>query len=519
MQPIPGTMHNPAAGATSQPSGAGWSNRFLAAAVAGIFFFTLYPFRFVFAAKLSQGAFPFLLSSSIKIGGPLDAFLNILLFVPFGFGFAHKLFDRGISRKAVFILTLIAGALVSYVIEVLQFYIPARDSGWEDVFTNSVGASVGAVFFERAGKPIIVFLSRCEEALTKALSFGRTALIIIFYFGLWFAISIPLQEETRLSNWDPDCQLLVGNEASGRLAAPWKGEVFRLQFWNRAVPDEIARNLTAGGSMATESAGLLADFDFSGSVPLEDRKKFLPAFSWTPAAPSREAPNAVLLDGEAWLTSKLAVSDLVNNIQATNQFAVRVRCSLAEVNGADSRIVSISRSSGISDLTLRAENGELVFWFRNPLSVKRSFLAWYIPNIFVPNQPRDILFSYDGSSLSAFIDGKKESRIYRLGPGTRMAEVVRRVKSSELDGYDDIYYAIVFLPGGILLGIACRRWAIRPMVAASLLILGACLPPVILEYILASVSGRGVSLANVFLSLLLIVAGALWINADRRRGI
>lgn len=509
-------MQNPAASVTSHPPCAGWANRILTAAVIGTLFLTLYPFRFAIPMRWLHGASPWLLAGSLKIGGPLDAFLNILLFVPFGFGLAEKLFERGMSRKAVFFATWVAGGLFSYAIEVVQFYIPSRDSGWEDVFTNSIGAAVGFGFFERLARPVLRLLSRGEGALAKALAFGRAPWFIFLYFGLWLAISIPLQKDTRLSNWDPDCQLLVGNEASGRFGTPWKGEVFRLQFWNRAVPDEIARNLTAGDSSEAEPLEPLADFVFSGPLPLEDRKKFLPALSWMPAPPARQTPNPLLLDGKTWLTSKLTVPDLVKKIQGTNQFAVRVRCSLAELSGVDSRIVSISRTPGISDLTLRAENGELVFWFRNPLSVKRSLLAWYIPNIFVPNQTRDILFSYDGSSLSAFIDGKKESRVYRLGPGTRMAEVVRRVKSSELDGYDDIYYAIVFLPGGILLGIACRRWAERPFVAASLFLLITCLAPVLLEYILVSVSGRAVSRANVLLSLLLIVAGALWINADRR---
>jgi hypothetical protein len=110
---------------------------------------------------------------------------------------------------------------------------------------------------------------------------------------------------------------------------------------------------------------------------------------------------------------------------------------------------------------------------------------------------------------------QKESRVYRLSPGTGLAEVVRRVIPSELDGYKDIYYAIVFLPSGILIGIACRRWRNRPAAAATPLLLRTCLPPVILEYILVSVSGRAVSRGSVILSFLLIIAGALWINADR----
>jgi VanZ family protein len=509
-------MQNPAASSASLPSTSEWSNRILIAAVAGILFLTLFPFRFAFATRLPGDASPFFLASSPKVAKPLDVFLNVLLFIPFGFGISAVLRHRGTSGKATFFVTLLAGALFSYGIEFLQIYIPSRDSGWEDVITNSIGAVLGSIIFDRIGRAALLYFSRCEEVLNRTLTLGRAALVVPIYFALWFTVSVPLQKETRLSNWDPDCQLLVGNEASGRLGTPWKGAVLRLQFWNRAVPDEVARNLTAGDSSGAELAGLLTDFDFSGSVPLEDRKKLLPALSWTPAPPAHEAPNAVILDGKAWLSSRLPVSDLVREIQGANQFAVRVRCSPTDLSGSDRRIVSISKSSGISDLSLRAENAYLVFWFRNPLSVQRSLLAWYIPNVFVPNQPRDILFSYDGSNLSLYIDGKKEPRAYLLGPGTGLAELVRRVIPSELQGYNDIYYAAVFLPGGILLGIACRCWAERPFVAPSLILLGTCLPPVILESVLVSVSGRAVSRANVLFSLLLIIAGAVWINADRR---
>jgi hypothetical protein len=73
------------------------SNRILALSVVGILFLTLYPFRFSLHPNSSLNGSPFLLVSGVKIGGPFDAFLNISLFVPFGFGLSQKHREQGKS--------------------------------------------------------------------------------------------------------------------------------------------------------------------------------------------------------------------------------------------------------------------------------------------------------------------------------------------------------------------------------------------------------------------------------------
>src|ERR1700732_1407164 len=87
----------------------GWSNRFLIAAMAGILFLTLFPFRFDFQSRPLASPLPFLLGSGMKTSGPLDVFLNVLLFVPFGFGLAEKLRERKVSRLATFFMVCTAG--------------------------------------------------------------------------------------------------------------------------------------------------------------------------------------------------------------------------------------------------------------------------------------------------------------------------------------------------------------------------------------------------------------------------
>jgi hypothetical protein len=123
-------------------------------------------------------------------------------------------------------------------------------------------------------------------------------------------------------------------------------------------------------------------------------------------------------------------------------------------------------------------------------------LTWYFPAVFAPGRTRDILYTYDGSNLSLFIDGKEQPLTYRLGPGTALAKLVRRVKSGELEGYSYIYPP----PRG-----AASFW-----LASAFLI-----PAALLEWILVSTSGRSFSPKYLGLSLLLAVGSFLWVNSDR----
>src|ERR1700686_2598518 len=81
-----------------QQACAEWSNRILILSLLGIAYLTFFPFRFHFAASFVFHRFPFLLGASDKHSGHLDFFLNVLLFVPFGFGICAKLRKRGASR-------------------------------------------------------------------------------------------------------------------------------------------------------------------------------------------------------------------------------------------------------------------------------------------------------------------------------------------------------------------------------------------------------------------------------------
>ncbi len=483
----------------------------------GIVFLTLFPFRFSLPTKLAAHASPFLLSIGEKSAGGLDDFLNVLLFVPFGFGLAEVVRKRGRPRTAALAVCLMAGAAVSYTIELLQLYVPGRDSGWTDVFTNTAGSVAGAALFGLCGPALLRLISSVEKSLASFLTLQRACWLIVLYLGGWLALSLALQRQARIENWGPDSLLLVGSGASGRPGNAWQGKVFLLQLWDRALPEAQASALTAGKTPDEVSAEPRAAYTFSGPPPFRDQRQFLPDLARRSGIPRPADSTALVLDAASWAVSEAPVTAFAASVQRTNEFALRIVCASADGRGGSGRVVSISRPSGAADLILRQENGNLVFWFRSPLSVKRTSLAWHIADVLATNQVHDILYSYDGSDLSLYVDGKRIPQLYRLGPGAALAALPRRVKPAELYAYNGVYYALVFFPAGILLGLTARRLTRRDR--GGWLVLGAIwlVPPWILECLLIWVSGRPRHPELVALSLALAAGGALWINADGAR--
>jgi VanZ family protein len=494
------------------PACADWSNRILIASLIGIVFLTLFPFQFDFTPSRSLHRSPLLLGASAKPNAHFDFFLNVLLFIPFGFGFSAQLHKRGWKRISAVLVAVLAGSITSYAVEVLQFYIPTRNSGWDDVISNSAGVLAGFFIFVICGDSILRQLSEYEDALENWISPRRAAAMLLVYFGVWFGISIFLQKETRLSNWDAQCSLFVGNDASGQHA--WMGQVFRLQIWNRALPAEQISRMMARDPGADAEAGTLAFYEFTVPPPYSDQRKVLPELSWMPSAPSINEMHVLETDGRSWLGTKISVMDLNHGIQKANQFTFHVVCAPAKIQDGEGRIVSISQSADNVNLSLRQEKTSLVLYFRNPLSETRSNLVWYVPHVFEAGQVRDIFASYDGSDASLYVDGRKALRSYHLGPGAALQHSFFFVRTDDLEGYVVAYETLVFLPIGLLIGLAARKCSIQKIFGRSVLALGLFLPPVLLELLLVWVSGRGILVENVFLSLLVAVAGCILINAD-----
>jgi len=85
---------------------------------------------------------------------------NILGFVPFGFFFCAYLSVTPLRPRAM-VVTSLVGALISLTIEILQAYLPNRDSGMTDIITNTLGTTLGAFGF--AGRPTQSLLAKLRR--------------------------------------------------------------------------------------------------------------------------------------------------------------------------------------------------------------------------------------------------------------------------------------------------------------------------------------------------------------------
>ena len=87
----------------------------------------------------------------------VDVTVNIIGFIPLGFAFCAY-WSTARPAKHPALLTIALGFAVSLTIEVLQAYLPTRDSSMTDVITNTLGTVLGVAIC--TSRPIKVFLAK-----------------------------------------------------------------------------------------------------------------------------------------------------------------------------------------------------------------------------------------------------------------------------------------------------------------------------------------------------------------------
>ncbi|MBK5187116.1 MAG: VanZ family protein [Gemmatimonadaceae bacterium] len=198
----------------------------------------------------------------------LDAFLNVLLFIPFGMGMRLA----GVSRRRAIAIALVT----TITVEFLQLAIPGRDTNLGDVFTNTFGAWVGII-----GADIWrVVLLPSRRAGTRLAS-GWTLLWVLMLTASAELTHISLPNTTAWGVWNPG--LLhhdyfpgtILSATAGGLRAPDAISATSADVRRRLSSDSVVVRATVLGAVATGPVSAIAavyDYKRSQIFMLGQRK-------------------------------------------------------------------------------------------------------------------------------------------------------------------------------------------------------------------------------------------------------
>lgn len=493
-----------------------WAYRSFIFAILFIFAATLFPFRFFPDETAFRRSEPFLHWLSLGIANYQDFAENILLFVPFGFGLACLACKKRQRNVLMLIGSLVAAACVSFTVELLQVFLPTRDPSWADVAANSIGSVIGCLAFRFMAVPILQVLVKLESKVEAFLSLRRAKTGFLCYAALGILVSVPLQRATRLSNWNPSYPLFLGNDPTGK--RPWQGRIFEVEFANRAISSSRAKEIAASGQPLSAKDGLLAAYRPPSGSKLQNTKvsSSPPPSSLEPIRSSSEKRSDLASLPRAGI--RVPAANVGERVEKTEQLTLRVICDAALQNEAPfGRIVSLSQDSQHLNFILSQERSNLLFGFRTPLTEEDGEPALIAPKVFATNEPKDLLVTYDGSSLRLYVNGQRDSHSLILSPGAVVFRWFLRLRTYELPGYQVLYEALLFVPLGTLLAFVTRKINEGRLRKAALISVAAIIPASLLEFVLRGVSGSPFHAGDVLLRVCFVLGMvALW-NSDLER--
>ena len=375
-----------------------------------------------------------------------DVPINVLLFVPLGFGLAGWRARRANGRQArsagpVLLISL----ALSVALEAAQLWLPERVPSAADVIANGLGALAGYGLFRA-----------WEMGFGNALGRYATRRNLLIGLGLYVLgaalLTAYLNHSARLDNWDMTFPLVVGNEAVGKRQWSGRVEVLQLAAGLRDTPDFTAR------------------YDFTGEAPFANTSATAaPALRWREGPATAQAGPGVKIGQGEWLATEESYSGFSDVTRRFNAFAIQAVVSSADpAQRGPARIVSVSADAEQRNITLGQERDALIIRLRTPAGGENGQKPEVlVPGVFVDGRPRDITVQYDAPMLRVRVDGKSYALSYAPGlaffPGFATENRWAVTMAGNAHRYDYAYWGVVIglavaVFGGLQLG---RRWRNR----------------------------------------------------------
>ena len=449
---------------------------------------TLFPFDFFVQSGTSWRevwrGFDWTLTEAYALA---DIPQNILLFMPFGFGLGGVLLARRWRFWPAWGLTLWVGLGLSGLLEVVQAVALLRFPAAADVLANGLGTAVGCAMFYGWGRRIWAGVDWLAQRIRPYLTPRRFLVICLLYLAAWWVLSIWLQTTTRLSHWDNQFPLIVGNEQTQD--RPWRGTLARLYLADRAfTADEVARGLAGESALSVGGGSLGANYDFATA----GETNFPPLVTQGGGA-IMITPDGVALSEDGWLASDGAVTAVSQALSTTSQFTLGLTAASGNLaQDGPARLMSISGDPYQRNLTVGQEGTALVLRFRTPLTGENGRTPeLIIPGVFTDGAMREILVTYDGTAVRLSLDAPTNVYAIELVPAVALfiktfpKEVGQmRLSRGNTAVFRLLYTICLFLPWAYWLALLDQpKHSRHPWFVFGLMV-GVVLPAVVWETLL-----------------------------------
>jgi glycopeptide antibiotics resistance protein len=493
-----------------------WSKNIFLLGLIIVLLLTLLPFDF----EDPQGNY--ILAIVTSFGHHTDKFDllgNLLLFIPFGFGLAGVLEKRRLGFVKTALVVIVSSLSLSSTVEILQVFLPERASTSIDILSNTTSGFWGFLIYYLGNDRIFNIFFGLSRIGKRWLNFKWAIAIFISYLIATCFLLFSFRDSTKLSNWDVNYPLLVGNELTAD--RPWKGQVSQFCIADRAASkSEVAQLLSDRTSCQSISQSLLASYQFNGNQKqYPDLTQNLPDLISQGTPPKKKGSEGIFSNYKHWLQTEESVKLLAEKLEATSQMTLVSTIATADTNqGGPARIISLSKNPFSRNFTFGQEGNDLSFRLRTPLTKENgNEPESIVPNVFADTEFHRVAIVYDGWTIKIYVDQPRNVYKLQLSPDAALFWSAMSVfdKTVHLNPpsmfvYKVLYYGILFIPLGILFAIVWVSY--RGSLIFSLLAIacGILLPALLVEGVIASCMERSLQIGNIGMGIALEVIAFLF---------
>ncbi|NIA31979.1 MAG: hypothetical protein GWP06_18985, partial [Actinobacteria bacterium] len=332
-------------------------------------------------------------------------------------------------------------------IELLQFYLPSRIASLYDILTNTFGAVLGEIIFFQYGAFILLFAERSRNKIAEFFTAKKLFISVSIYMGLFLLFSTTLHRAANLETWNPDYDLLVGNEKGGD--RPWEGRIRKFAVLDSAMsPYRLRKLFNNNMRQRIFCKRIICLYDFTASNPLKDKAKELPNLKWCGNGQSNAERNSFYFDQNHWLQSSRPVTILVNRVKAFNQFSVYIILATADTQqSGPARILTVSRDAYHRNFTLAQERKNLVFRINTPLTGENGTEPEFIArDVFAHTEMQELLITFNGKVLRLYVDGRSQKSPMLFSEGALFFKKFQKLNLYDMRGYAFLFKLFFIAP-------------------------------------------------------------------------